>query len=175
MTRREVIVNQKRRAQLERLANTELTDRGEPLGYTKGELDKINLGVFDHPEAYEKGRIGMKKISEIELYPVRAFTASQTRGDINKRAKQLQKESMSTYWDSRNELLRTNYIQSIERNFDKVYVDDILITIQEMDFDEFRKIFEAENQRAFEYNYTNNTTEQIQFAEALRAIWKPNI
>jgi hypothetical protein len=175
MTRREVIVNQKRRAQLERLANTELTDRGEPLGYTKGELDKINLGVFEHPEAYEKGQIGMKKISEIELYPVRAFTASQTRGDINKRAKQLQKESMSTYWDSRNELLRTNYVQSIERNFKDVYIEDIVSTIMAMDFDEFRKIFEAENQRAFAFNYPQTKEEQEQYASALRAIWKPNI
>lgn len=155
MTRREVIVNQKRKRQLERVADVDMTSRGEALGYKKGE-------------------IGMGKAERIALEPVRAFTPSQNRRDLNKRFKQLRKESISTYWDKRNEIMRKNYIESIERNFPEELVKDIVEAIQNMDFDEFRKIFEAEDQQKFQLNYAPNLDEQQKYSNALRAIWIPN-
>lgn len=174
MARREVIINQKRKKQLERVANIELEDRGKKIGYTKGERDKIDISIFDDPEAYKKGRVGMRRIEEIELYPVQAFYPSQNRRDLNKRFKQLQKESMSTYWDARNELMRFNYVREIERNFPDVFVSDIVDAIRNMDFDEFRKIFEANDQHKFQYNYPLNLEDQRKYSTALRAIWIPN-
>ena len=155
MTRREVIVNQKRKRQLERVADIDMTSRGKSLGYKKGE-------------------IGMGKAERIALDPVKAFTPSQNRRDLNKRFRQLRKESISTYWDKRNEIMRTNYIQEIERNFPESMVKDIIEKIQNMDFDEFRKIFEAEDQHKFQFNYPLNKADQEKYSNALRAIWIPN-
>ena len=154
MTRREVIVNQKRKRQLERVADIDMTSRGQSLGYKKGE-------------------IGMGKAERIALEPVRAFTPSQNRRDLNKRFKQLRKESISTYWDKRNEIMRTNYIAEIERNFPEALVKDVTERIREMDFDEFRKVFEAEDQGKFQFNYPLNKGDQEKYATALRSIWIP--
>lgn len=154
MTRREVIVNQKRKRQLERVADIDMTSRGKSLGYKKGE-------------------IGMGKAERIALEPVRAFTPSQNRRDLNKRFKQLRKESISTYWDKRNEIMRTNYIAEIERNFPEALVKDVTERIREMDFDEFRKVFEAEDQGKFQFNYPLNKGDQEKYATALRSIWIP--
>lgn len=154
MTRREVIVNQKRKRQLERVADIDMTSRGESLGYKKGE-------------------IGMGKAERIALEPVRAFTPSQNRRDLNKRFKQLRKESISTYWDKRNEIMRTNYIAEIERNFPEAMVKDVVEKIREMDFDEFRKVFEAEDQGKFQFNYPLNEDDQEKYSTALRSIWIP--
>ena len=155
MTRREVIVNQKRKRQLERVADIDMTSRGQSLGYKKGE-------------------IGMGKAERLALDPVRAFTPSQNRRDLNKRFKQLRKESISTYWDKRNEIMRTNYIAEIERNFPPDMVGDVVEKVRNMDFDEFRKIFEAEDQHKFQFNYPLNTDDQQKYSNALRAIWMPN-
>lgn len=154
MTRREVIVNQKRKRQLERVADIDMTSRGQSLGYKKGE-------------------IGMGKAERIALEPVLAFTPSQNRRDLNKRFKQLRKESISTYWDKRNEIMRTNYIAEIERNFPEALVNDVVDQIREMDFDEFRKVFEAEDQGKFQFNYPLNKGDQEKYATALRSIWIP--
>lgn len=155
MTRREVIVNQKRKKQLERVADIEMTSRGQSLGYKKGD-------------------IGMGKMERIELDPVRAFTPSQNRRDINKRFRQLRKESVSTYWDKRNELMRSVYVNEIERNFPQEMVKDVVDKIREMDFDEFRKVFEAEDQHKFQFNYPLNKDDQRKYSTALRSIWIPN-
>ena len=155
MTRREVIVNQKRKRQLERVADIEMTSRGQSLGYKKGD-------------------IGMGKMERVELDPVRAFTPSQNRRDVNKRFRQLRKESISTYWDKRNELMRSVYVREIERNFPEEMVKDVVDKIKEMDFDEFRKVFEAEDQHKFQFNYPLNKDDQTKYSNALRAIWKPN-
>ena len=155
MTRREVIVNQKRKKQLERVADIEMTSRGQSLGYKKGD-------------------IGMGKMERIELDPVRAFTPSQNRRDINKRHRQLRKESMSTYWDKRNELMRSVYVNEIEKNFPPEMVKDVVEKIREMDFDEFRKVFEAEDQHKFQFNYPLNKDDQRKYSTALRSIWIPN-
>lgn len=174
MTRLETIVNQKRRKQLERVANIELTDRGKSLGYTKGERDQIDVAAFDNPESYAKGRVGMRKIEEVELYPVQAFTSSQNRRDLNARFAQLKKESVSTYWDKRNEIMRTNYLREIERNFPGEMVSEVVDKIRNMEFDEFRKVFEAEDQHKFQFNYPLNKDDQTKYSNALRAIWIPN-
>jgi hypothetical protein len=155
MTRREVIVNQKRKRQLERVADIEMTSRGQSLGYKKGD-------------------IGMGKMERIELEPVRAFTPSQNRRDVNKRFRQLRKESISTYWDKRNELMRSVYVNEIEKNFPQEMVKDVVDKIREMDFDEFRKVFEAEDQHKFQFNYPLNKDDQTKYSNALRAIWMPN-
>lgn len=154
MVRREVIVNQKRKRQLERVADIDMTSRGEALGYKKGE-------------------IGMGKAERIALEPVRAFTPSQNRRDLNKRFRQLRKESISTYWDKRNEIMRTNYIAEIERNFPEALVNEVIEKIWNMDFDEFRKVFEAEDQGKFQFNYPLNKGDQEKYATALRSIWIP--
>lgn len=155
MKRREVIVNQARKRQLERVANIEMTSRGESLGYKKGD-------------------IGMGKAEEIALEPVKAFTPSMNRRDLNKRFAQLRKESQSNYWNKRNEIMRENYIRTIETNFPEAMVSDIVESIREMEFDEFRKVFEAEDQGTFEFAYPLTKDQQTRYSTALRSMWKPN-
>lgn len=155
MTRREVIVNRRREIERQRVADIEMTSRGESLGYTKGD-------------------IGMGKIEEISLDPIKAFTPGQSRKDVMKRHAVLVKESQSNYWNKRNEVMRENYVREIERNFPADSVQDIVDKIRGMDFEEFRKVFEAEDQRKFEFNYPLNAVDQIKYETALRSIWLPN-
>lgn len=155
MTRREVIVNQVRKRQRERVANIEMTSRGESLGYRKGD-------------------IGMGKAERVALEPVKAFTPSMNRRDLNKRFSQLRKESQSNYWARRNEVMRENYIRTIETNFPEAMVSDVVERIREMDFEEFRKVFEAEDQGTFEFAYPLTKDQQTRYSTALRSMWKPN-
>ena len=69
--------------------------------------------------------------------------------------------------------MRTNYIAEIERNFPEALVKEVTERIREMDFDEFRKVFEAEDQGKFQFNYPLNKGDQEKYATALRSIWIP--
>lgn len=154
MTRRAATINRKRKKRLEEVASIELESRGEKLGYTKG-------------------AIGMGKAEEVSLQPVRAFTPSMSRKDLKKKYAMIQKESQSSYWNERELRMKANYIKSLEENFNPDDIADIVDSIDNMEFSEFRKIFEAEGGN-FELSYPPDAESYNQHLSALKAIWKPH-
>ena len=155
MTRRIGIINKKRNKRLKDLQETELTSRGEDLGYTKGEL-------------------GMGKAEAVSLSPMKAFSPKMGRSDLKVKFRNIMKESQSTYWNKRDILLKDNYIKSLEENFNTENIKDIIQAIQDMDYKEFKQKFDAEGGN-FELSYPmGNIETEMEYISALRAIWLPN-
>lgn len=153
MTRRTGIINRKRNKRLKELLGTELQSRGEKLGYKQGEL-------------------GMGKASEIELKPLRAFTPKMEYHDLKKKFKTILKESQSGYWNKRDIILVENYIKSLEENFNPKDIKDIVEQINNMDYNDFRKVFEAEGGN-FELSYPPDDESYQNHLTALKSIWTP--
>lgn len=152
MQRRAGIINRRRKKRLDEVAGIELESRGEKLGYTKG-------------------AIGMGKAEEIELSPIRAFTPAMSRADARKKFAALLKESQSNYWHERELRMKANYIKSLEENFNPADIADVVAEIEDMDFSEFRKIFEAEGGN-FELSYPPDAESYQAHLTALKSIWK---
>ena len=153
MTRRAPLINRKREEKRKKLADVDMTSRGEKLGY-------------------KKGQIGMGRAEEHALDPIEPFTSKMNRPDLRMKFRQIMRESQSDYWDRRDEILRKNYIKGIEQNF-PTGADDIISLIEDMDFTDFRKVFEAEGGK-FEHLYPPRGEEEYQeYLSALRATWKP--
>lgn len=154
MTRRIGVINRKRKKRLKEVQQTPLKSRGKELGYTKGEL-------------------GMGRAEAVSLTPMNAFSPKMGRADLNMKFKNILKESQSTYWTKRDILLKDNYIKSLEENFNSNNIKDIIQAIQDMDYKEFKKIFDEEGGN-FELSYPPNKQQEHDYEIALRAIWIPN-
>lgn len=154
MTRRIGNINRARKRRREIIEETEMTSRGESLGYSKGD-------------------IGMGKAENVSLSPMNAFTAKMTRHDLNYKFKNILQESQSTYWNQRDVLLKENYIKSLEENFNSNDIADIVDSIRDMPMDEFLKIFYAEGGN-FELSYPPDQEGYNAYLTALKAIWIPN-
>lgn len=154
MTRRIGIINRKRKARLKELAETELTSRGESLGYTKAE-------------------IGMGRAEIIDLMPMNAFSAKMSRSDLNKKFENILKESQSDYWGKRDYLFKENYIKALEEHFSKDDVADIVEAIKGMDIKDFMETAWAEDYK-MEYPYWTDKDTYDQHLKALKTIWIPN-
>lgn len=152
MNRRAAIINRKRKKRLDEIAGIELESRGEKLGYTRG-------------------AIGMGKADEVALSPIRAFTPAMSRQDVKKKFAMIQKESQSGYWRERELRMKANYIKSLEENFNPADIEDVVDAIDEMDFSEFRKVFEAEGGN-FELSYPPDAESYQAHLTALKSIWK---
>lgn len=153
MTRRTAIINRKRKRRLKEVAETEIKSRGEKLGYRWGD-------------------IGMGKASEIELQPLKAFTPKMNRRDLGKKFNLIMKESQQGYWNKRDILMKKNYISSLEQNFNANDIKDVIEHIDNMDFNDFRKIFEAEGGN-FELSYPPDEESYNAHLSALKSIWTP--
>lgn len=153
MTRRTAIINRKRKRRLKEVAETEIKSRGEKLGY-------------------RRGNIGMGKASEIELQPLKAFTAKMNRRDLGKKFNLIMKESQQGYWNKRDILMKKNYISSLEQNFNANDIKAVIKHIDDMDFNDFRKIFEAEGGN-FELSYPPDEESYNAHLSALKSIWTP--
>lgn len=151
MNRRAAIINRKRKKRLDEIAGIELESRGEKLGYTRGQL-------------------GMGKADEVALSPIRAFTPAMSRQDVKKKYAAIQKESQSSYWRERELRMKANYIKSLEENFNPADIKDVVEAIDEMDFKEFRKIFEAEGGN-FELSYPPDAESYQAHLSALKSIY----
>lgn len=156
MNRRAGIINRKRRARRKRIEETEVKSRGKPLGYTRGD-------------------IGMGRQEEKALSDINAFTPSMGKSDIEAKFKTLMKESQSDYWENRDREHKQNYIDSLKMYYPEEEIRDVIKQIEEMDYNEFRKIFDAEDPH-FEYASTpgEDSANTKKFAEALRTIWLPD-
>ena len=153
MTRRTAIINRKRKRRLKEVAETEIKSRGEKLGYRRGD-------------------IGMGKASEIELQPLKAFTPKMNRRDLSKKFNLILKERQQGYWNKRDIIMKKNYITSLEQNFNANDIKDVIKHIDDMDFNDFRKIFEAEGGN-FELSYPPDEESYNAHLSALKSIWTP--
>lgn len=155
MNRRAGIINRKRKKRLEELSMLQMTDRGEDLGYTKGEF-------------------GMGKADLNQLRPINAFTPSMSNKDLKKKFDVLMNESQSGYWNKREQQMKDNYLKGLLENYALDDIQEVADAIREMDFKEFYNTFQAENDR-FEYaSGPPSKAEYDSFVSALKARWIPN-
>ena len=147
-------INERRAEKREKIANLDLTSRGKKQGY-------------------KRGQVGKDRVEDHVLDPIVAFTPKQNRDDLNMKFRQILRESQGDYWDRRDEILRKNYIKGIEENYKAADVAGVISIIENMDFSEFRKIFEAEGGN-FEPLYPPRGDEEYQgYLSALKATWDP--
>lgn len=154
MNRRIGVINRKRADRLKKMQDIEATSRGEKLGYTVGQ-------------------IGMGRAEEHSLDPLKAFTPKMNRPDMKKKFRQIIKESQSGYWNKRDEMLRQNYIKSLEQNYNPEDLVEIIEKIQNMDISEFMEIFKAEGGN-FELSYYKDQQDYDAYLTAIETIWIPN-
>lgn len=154
MTRRVAIINRKRKKRHDELMEMEATYGGQGLGYTVGQ-------------------IGMGKSDEVALRPMNAFSQKMTRTDLNKKYKNIMKESQSMYWDVREKILMDSYISTMLDNFNPADVMDIVENIQDMGFNEFYEKYNAD-QTKFDYFYFEDEEKYNASLDKLRGLWLPN-
>ena len=155
MTRSIGVINRRRKARREMIADIDLTSRGKKVGYKKGNL-------------------GMGKADQVALDPMNAFTHKMTRADLNMKHRNIMRERQDGYWMQREQLLKENYIKSLEQNFREGDIKDVVKKIDAMDFREFYKIFQAEGGN-FEASYPPDAEQYEQYVSDLKSIWTPNI
>lgn len=162
MNRRIGIINKKRNKRLEEIESTEMTSRGEPLGYTRGQL-------------------GMGPIELAELRPMKAFVRRMRQDDLKYRWKAIQAESQTDYFKDRDFALRENYIKGIKTHYDYERVKDIIKAIEEMDIKDFLNTFYQEGSSfeipSPEWNKIGadiKYNEYLSWENALRSTWLPN-
>lgn len=154
MLRRATQISKVRDKVRQEIADLDMTRAGKSLGYSRGDF-------------------GMGKASELSLRPVKAFTPKMTRTDLKKKYKGLQKESQSTYWAKRDELLRDNIKKAIRDNFREEDIEEVLEAIDKMSPNQLRKIFEAEGGN-MEFAYPPDEEQYQAYLSELKATWTPN-
>ena len=154
MLRRASQINKAREKERQEIADLDMTRAGKSLGYSRGDF-------------------GMGKASELSLRPVKAFTPKMTRTDLRKKYKGILKESQSTYWSQRDELLRENIKKAIRDNFREEDIQEVLEAIDKMNPKQLRKIFEAEGGN-MEFAYPLNDEQYDAYLSELKATWTPN-
>ena len=153
MQRRASNINRKRARRRKAISEIEMTDRGQKLGYKKGDF-------------------GMGSIKDLETAPTSAFTDAMELRDLKGRFKALRKESSSEYWNEKDEILKQNYIEALERNYNESDVEEITDKIKGMSHAEFRKVFEAEGGN-FELAYPGDQDGYNASLNALKSQWIP--
>lgn len=154
MNRRAGITNRQRNARLKKLEEMSLKSGGEDLGYTRGEF-------------------GMGKAEKLSLTPTNAFTPKMDKYDLQMKARSLQIHSQSDYFHKTDQRLLNNYKQALIDTYGEDAVKDILDEIDEMDFNEFYKIFKSEVS-TFEFASKVPPDADLDgYLELIRSTWIP--
>lgn len=155
MTRKVALINRRRKKRLKEIEAWEMTSGGKKLGYTRGEF-------------------GMGKADEVALNPLKAFTPTMSRADLNMKFRHINKEVQSSYFSAKEERLRNNYITGLQRTYSKDEIEEIIDVIEDMDFKEFYKRFQEEGgTMEFASRLPNNAVREG-YVEQLRSTWLPN-
>lgn len=157
--RRNTIINTKRRKRALEFLNLDMKQGSTDLGYKLGEL-------------------GMGKAEEVALRQTEAFPKDMNRRDLNKRYLHFLAESQSTYFDRIDERFREVYINNLKLKYNPNDIEDIIESIQEMDYKEFYKEIQREGgvKASLEWTYPPKpgTPEYNGYIEHLRDKWNPN-
>lgn len=154
MLRRATLINKARDKVRQEIADLDMTQGGKSLGYSRGDF-------------------GMGKASDLSLRPIKAFTPKMTRTDLKKKYKAILRESQSTYWEKRDQLLKDNIIKTILDNFREDDVKDVIEAIEKMTSKQLRKIFEAEGGN-MEFAYPPDFEQYEAYLSELKATWTRN-
>lgn len=153
MLKRANYINRRRKHRLEEIENTEIEYNNQKLGYTRKEL-------------------GMQKVHINELSPIEAFNPSTEKYNVKARFRSVMKQSQTDYFNARDYMLRENFIKSIEENYRKGDVTEVIQQIRTMDLKKFLHEFNKDP-NAFEWNYPPNETEYQGYLSRLKATWIP--
>lgn len=154
MTMKVSLINRRRKKRLQEIEAWEMTSGGKKLGYTKGEF-------------------GMGKADEVALNPLKAFTPTMSRADLNMKFRHINKEVQSSYFSAKEERLRYNYIVGLQRTYRAEEIEDIIDAIENMDFKEFYKRFQEEGgTMEFASKLPNNAVRES-YVEHLHSQWLP--
>lgn len=153
MKRKVAMINRRRQKRLEQLQDTEMTSRGESLGYTRGQF-------------------GMGKVTEVSLRPMNVFYHTMSQSDLKWKWKAIMKESQSDYFDRKDYQLRENYIKALEQNFNPNDKDikEIVDAIRTMDIKDFLNTFESEG-GTFEFAYPPNEEQSDAYKTGEKTKW----
>lgn len=154
MTRRIGQINRKRAKRLEEIQKTEVQSGRKDVGYTRGQ-------------------IGMGKAEQISLEPMKPFTPKMSRTDIKKKFINIRKESQTTYWRKKDLQLKENYIKSLQQNFRKADIKDLIDKISDMDVNAFMSVFNSEGD-LLEFSYPPSEEEYQGNLNHIKAVWIPS-
>ena len=149
------IVNRRRKERLEKLNLVEMMNSSGKLGYTLGQM------------------FGMGLASKNKLQPTKGFTPSQSQNDIRYKFRALMKESASTYHKDRDEILKENYIRTLQENYKTGDIQDVIKSIRSMNSDMFILKFEAKGD-AFEFAYPPDSEQYQNYLSELKGYWNNN-
>lgn len=149
------IVNQKRQERLDALNIVEMANAHGKLGYTLGEM------------------FGMGLASVNKLAPTKGFTKAQSQTDIKYKFRALINEARTKYHTDRDKILKENYIKSLEENYNKKDIQDVISSIRNMNSDLFILKFEAKGD-AFEFSYPPDKDTYDQYLSELKGYWVGN-
>ena len=149
------IVNRKRQERLDKLNLVEMMNSQGKLGYTLGEM------------------FGMGLASKNKLQPTSSFTPSQSQTDIKYKLRALMTEASSNYHKNRDEILRENYIRTLEENYRVDDIREVISKIRGMDPDAFVLKFEAKGD-SFEFAYPPDEEQYQNYLSELKGYWLRN-
>lgn len=155
MIRLQGIVNRRRQDRLDQLNTVEMMNSQGKLGYTLGQM------------------FGMGLASKNKLNPTRAFTPSQSQTDLKYKTRALMLEATTNYHRNRDEVLRENYIKTLEENYNSRDITDVISKIRGIDIDLFILKFEAKGD-AFEFAYPPDKEQYESYLSELKAYWLRN-
>lgn len=162
MNRRLFKINRIREERRQMVIDLDMSSRGKKTGYKRGEF-------------------GMGRADKNALEPIKAFTPSMNRQDLNEKFKTLKREHQDKFWEKKDKQLKANYISGIKQTYNnKQYedeVNEIIKAIEDMDFKEFYKIFEAEGgtMEIVSPQPGDSAIEKVEAnLEALKSTWIPN-
>lgn len=153
MKKREKLINDKRYYRRKKLESQELSNQGEKLGYTRGD-------------------IGMGKVEANQLRPTKAFTKSMDKYSIGEKMKHLFNESQSDYWHKRDILMRENFIKALEENFNPKDIKDVVNEIRNMDLNKFKDKLLSDPED-FNTAYPPDDEQYQAYLSQLKSTWLP--
>lgn len=146
------IANRKREKRRRFIESLEVTQDGEGLGYTKGD-------------------IGMGRAEVVSLAPIEGLTKSMGQRDLQMRFEGLRAEAQTYYYREKDYRARENYIRGLLENFALSDVADIVREIEAMPIDEFIKKFYSEADANFEGLYAPDREQYQEYVEDLKSTW----
>ena len=137
------IINKKRQQMKEQIEKIEVTYKGQGMNYKIGDVG-----------------MGNNLINALE--PLTGIYGSMERKDIKGKIETIRLHSKSDFYDTRNLRLKENYIKGLKENFSINDVQDVITKINELDDDEFLKVFYAEKNASMEIASPKRKTKHIE-------------
>ena len=128
----------------------------------KEQIEKIEVTYKGQGMNYKIGDVGMGNNLINALEPLTGIYGSMERKDIKGKLETIRLHSKSDFYDARNLRLKENYIKGLKENFSINAVQDVITKINELDDDEFLKVFYAEKNASMEIASPKRKTKHIE-------------